>query len=94
MQNSDEKKAERILEFLEIFLMPLKSSLLHQIQELDFMFEYFLNSVLFVLQNRQSNSIIKSSLNLVLSLTSQLPIKPSIMCFLSNLIEVCAHYIS
>lgn len=90
MQNPEEKKAERILEFLQIFFMPHKSTLIHQIQDLDFMFEYFLNSVLFVLQNRQSNSIIRTGLNLVLSLTSQLPIKPSIMCFLSNLIEVCA----
>jgi len=49
MQNPEEKKAERILEFLQIFFMPHKSTLIHQIQDLDFMFEYFLNSVLFVL---------------------------------------------
>ena len=90
MQNPEEKKAERILEFLEIFFMPHKSTLINQIQDLDFMFEYFLNSVLYVLQNRQSSLIIRSSLNLVLSLTSQLPAKPSILCFLSNLIEVSA----
>jgi hypothetical protein len=82
MQNPEEKKAERILEFLENFFMPHKSNLINQIQDLDFMFEYFLNSVLYVLQNRQSNLIIRSSLNLVLSLTSQLPAKPSIVCFL------------
>lgn len=92
MQVTDETKSEVILDSLDQILSMAKSSnqsqlIVKQIQEQDFLLEYMLNSLLFLIQNRRK-SLKVLALQVTSSLVSQAASKPSLSCFLSNLLEV------
>ena len=97
MQVTDETKSEVILDSLDQILSMAKSSnqsqlIVKQIQEQDFLLEYMLNSLLFLIQNRRK-SLKVLALQVTSSLVSQAASKPSLSCFLSNLLEVPICYL-
>lgn len=92
MQVVDESKSEIILDSLDQILSMAKSSnqsklIVKQLQEQDFLLEYILNSLLFIIQNRRK-SLKMLSLNVTSSLICQADLRSSLSCFLSNLLEV------
>jgi hypothetical protein len=91
MKNIDEAQAERALTLSKLIFNPKKSSgastsIIRSLQQVDFLLEYLLMTLLFLLQNRQSDKLIRTSLQVLASLTSQMALNSMITSFLANLL--------
>eukprot|EP00347_Sterkiella_histriomuscorum_P015989 403354925 len=93
MHATDERKAEIVLDSLEQILNIAKSSnnsylIVENIQEQDFLLEYLLESLTFLISNRTSKNLVQLAMQVTTYLIKQASLKSSISCLLSNLLEV------
>jgi hypothetical protein len=97
LQTTDPQKGERLLEALQQMLSinaqgdasRHHSSLAQHMQRSqDFLLEYVLNTLLFLIQNRRSQRLVRHAIEAVTNLINSALLRPTIQCFMSNLLEV------
>ena len=98
LQGQDESRIERVLLGFSLILSNMEFSISHQPliitivtmmqQEMEFLMEYTLNIMLYLLQNRNASVIKKLSVEIQVTLLRQAILKPTLETHIRNLLEV------